>query len=284
MTSPGFFNENQWMANGDYVLSDRNKIAVRYFGALSNQEWTTLYQTEGFPLYQPERFDVASIGDTFILSPNMVNQFLVGFHRSTSNQSYGNAFTFSSLGMNAPAEDNAYPNIWFISDGFQTGTTSATYFLEEEDQITDTLSWIKGKHQFTFGGGFTYGRDNMGKFYFRGLCYSAHLGGFPAGAELYCPMEFHTAISTRRTRGLETFCATGDIKMATALFRTTTKIAKRLTLNLGLALGAHRRPRISQWRGQRRCVEDQSQSAGGRAASTATLLTPITTAPLSPPE
>ncbi len=49
------------MVNGDYLVSDRNKIAVRYFGALSNVEWTTLYQTEGFPLFQPERFDVASI-------------------------------------------------------------------------------------------------------------------------------------------------------------------------------------------------------------------------------
>jgi hypothetical protein len=36
ISQPGFFNENQWMANGDYLLSDRNKIALRYFGALSN--------------------------------------------------------------------------------------------------------------------------------------------------------------------------------------------------------------------------------------------------------
>jgi len=63
------------MANGDYLLSDRNKIAIRYFGATSNVEWSTLYETLGNPLYQPERFDVASIGDTFILSPRMVNQF-----------------------------------------------------------------------------------------------------------------------------------------------------------------------------------------------------------------
>ena len=147
------------MANADYLVSDRNKIALRYFGALSNVEWTTLYETEGFPLYQPERFDVASIGDTYTLSPNVVNQFLVGFHRSISDQHYGNAFTFSSLGMNVPAEDNAYPNLWIIDDGFQTGTTSAVAFAQDEYQITDALSWIEGKHQFTFGGGFTYGRD-----------------------------------------------------------------------------------------------------------------------------
>jgi hypothetical protein len=64
LQSPGFFHENQWMVNGDYLVSDCNKIAVRYFGAVSNVEWTTLFQTEGFPLFQPEHFDVASIGDT----------------------------------------------------------------------------------------------------------------------------------------------------------------------------------------------------------------------------
>ena len=127
ISKPGFFNENQWMVNGDYLKSDRHKIAVRYFGALSNVQWTTLYGTEGFPLNQPERFDVASIGDTYTLSPNLVNQFLVGFHRSTSNQTYGNAFTFSSLGMNVPAQVDAYP------------------------QSLDAKRWLPGGHNFGVG-------------------------------------------------------------------------------------------------------------------------------------
>ena len=50
---------------------------------------------------------MASITDTYTLSPSLVNQFVVGFHRSTSNQTYGNAFNFSSLGMNVPAQDDA---------------------------------------------------------------------------------------------------------------------------------------------------------------------------------
>ena len=59
LSKPGSFNENQWMANADYLRSDRNKIALRYFGASSNVEWTVLYNTYGNPLFQPERFDVA---------------------------------------------------------------------------------------------------------------------------------------------------------------------------------------------------------------------------------
>ena len=226
---PGFFNENQWMVNGDYLKSDRNKIAARYFGALSNVQWTTLYETEGFPLNQPERFDVASIGDTYTLSPRLVNQFLVGFHRSTSDQTYGNAFTFSSLGMNVPAQDDAYPNLWMISDGFQTGTTSALAFLQEEYEFTDTLSWVKGKHQFTFGGGFTSGRDNMKKFDFEAYVLYLSWADFLLGqGNLYGYSNIYESYE-----GIGDFKRDWRYKQANGFIQDDYLLAKRLTLNLG---------------------------------------------------
>jgi hypothetical protein len=233
LSSPGFFNENQWMANADYLVSDRNKIALRYFGALSNVEWTTLYETEGFPLYQPERFDVASIGDTYTLSPNVVNQFLVGFHRSISDQHYGNAFTFSSLGMNVPAEDNAYPNLWIIDDGFQTGTTSAVAFAQDEYQITDALSWIEGKHQFTFGGGFTYGRDDMSKFDFEAYVLPLTWADFLLG-QSYLPYGVPYSNIYETYEGIGDFQRDWRYKDADGFIQDDYAIAKGLTLNLGL--------------------------------------------------
>jgi len=235
ISSPGFFNENQWMANGDYLLSDRNRIAVRYFGALSNVEWSTLYETEGFPLYQPERFDLASIEETYTLSHTAVNQFLVGFHRSTSNQRYGNAFTFSSLGMNVPTEDDAYPNLWMISDGFQTGTTSALGFLENEYAITDTLSWVKGKHQFTFGGGFTYGRDNMEKFDFEAYVLWLSWADFLLG-QSYLPYGVPYSNIWEGYEGIGDFQRDWRYKDANGFVQDDFVVAKRLTLNLGLRL------------------------------------------------
>jgi hypothetical protein len=231
---PGFFNENQWMANGDYLLSDRHKIALRYFGAVSNVEWSTLYETEGNPLYQPERFDVASIADTYTLSPRMVNQFLVGFHRSTSNQHYGNAFTFSDLGMNVPQQDNAYPNLWMISDGFQTGTTSALGFLENEYAITDTLSWVKGKHQLTFGGGFTLGRDNMEKFNFEAYVLWLSWADFLLGQ----PNIYGTGWSNvwEGYEGIGNFQRDWRYKDANGFVQDDFVVTKRLTINLGLRL------------------------------------------------
>jgi hypothetical protein len=233
LNSPGFFNENQWMVNGDYLVSDRNKIAVRYFGASSNVEWTTLYDTEGFPLFQPERFDVASIGDTYAVSPTLVNQFVVGLHRSTSNQSYGNAWTFSSLGINVPAEDNAYPNLWIVDDGFQSGTTSALRFLQEEYQLADTLSWVKGNHQLTFGGGFTSGRDNMSKFDFEAYVLPLTWADFLLG-QSYLPFGVPYSNIYETYEGIGDFQRDWRYKDANAFVQDNYRVAKRLTLNLGL--------------------------------------------------
>lgn len=230
--SPGFFNENQWMANGDYLLSDRNKLAFRYFGASSDQEWSTLYETEGFPLYQPERFDISSVDDTYTLTPHLVNDFILGIRRSVSDQHYNDAFTFSSLGMNAPAEVDAYPNIWFISDGFQTGTTSATYFLEEEYQLADTLSWVKGKHEFTFGGGFTYGRDNMAKFYFEAYVLPLTWADFLLGQGNIDGLPYSNIYETYA--GFGDFARDDRYKDGDAFIQDNYRVGKRLTLNLGL--------------------------------------------------
>src|SRR5208337_1699818 len=231
ISQPGFFNENQWMVNGDYMRSDRHKIAFRYFGATSNEEWTMLYSTLGNGLYQPERYDVGSVSDTYILNSRLVNQFVVGLHRSMSNQTYNNAFTFSSLGMSAPAQDNLYPNIWVFNAGFETGTTSALYFLQDEYVANDTLSWVKGKHQLTFGGGYTFGRDDMAKFAFEAY---------------FLPLTWEDFMAGQANAGFsgysniwEIFEGIGDLerdwryRQGNAFIQDDFKVAKRLTLNLG---------------------------------------------------
>jgi hypothetical protein len=112
------------------------------------------------------------------------------------------------------------------------GTTSALYFLQEEYAITDTLSWIKGKHQFTFGGGLTYGRDNMGKFDFEAYVIPLTWADLLLGqANIY---------GTGWSNIYETYEGIGDFvrdwryKDANGFVQDDYRIAKRLTLNLGL--------------------------------------------------
>ena len=233
LSSPGFFNEEQFLADGDYLKSDRNKIQVRYFNAISNQESTTVFSTEGFPLFTPERFDVGSIGDTFIIHPNLVNQFLVGMHRTTSNQNYNDAFTFSSIGMNVPEPENAFPNIDIADDGFETGTSSTLAFFEEEYNISDALSWVKGKHQVTFGGAFAYGRDHMQKFNYEAYVIPLTWADFLIG-------QSYSAFGVPYSNIYESADSVGDkvrdwrYKDGDAYAQDNYAIGKRLTLNLGL--------------------------------------------------
>jgi Carboxypeptidase regulatory-like domain len=236
LSEPGTFNENQWMVNGDYLRSDRDKIAVRYFGATSLQESTVLYSTYGNPLFLPERFDVGSISDTYTLSPRAVNQFTAGMHRSYFDMYYKNAFTFSSIGMTVPAEEDAYPNIDIAFDGFQTGTTSATTFLEDEYNITDTLSWIKGKHQFTFGGGFSYGRDDMSKFFFEGYVIPLTWADFLLGQSNLTYYGYPLGYSNiyESLQGLGNFARDYRYKQGQGFIQDDYVVTQHFTLNLGL--------------------------------------------------
>ncbi len=233
LSKPGFFDENQWMLNGDYLKSDRNKIAVRYFGALSNiQSTMDGSSTFGFAIYQPERFDVGSIADTYTLRSTMVNQLLVGYRRSASAQHYDDAFTFQSLGMNVLPEQEDFPLIDIADDGFTVGTSSATGFLEEEYQIADTLSWAKGKHQFTFGGAFDYGKDHMQYFYYPGWVIPLTWADFLLGQA--DPYGFGWSNIYQSFEGLGNKDRDWRYKSGDGFIQDDYKIAKSFTLNLGL--------------------------------------------------
>jgi hypothetical protein len=232
LSDPGTFNENQWMTNADYNLSDRQKIALRYFGESGVLDQTVLYSTLGNPLFIPSRFDVASLGDTFVLRSNMVNQFLVGFHRSSFQMSYHNAFTFSSLGMNVPAQEDAYPLIDIAYDGFATGTTSATDFGEDEYNITDALSWTKGKHQFTFGGAFAYGRDDMSKFIFEAYMIPLTWADFLLGQANIFGSGYSNIYES--LQGLGNFARDWRYKSGDGYIQDDYKMTRRLTINAGL--------------------------------------------------
>jgi hypothetical protein len=232
LSEPGTFGENQWMANADYLQSDRNKIAFRYFGEEGTVKESMLFNTLGFPLYMPSRYDIGSVTDTFILSPNMVNQFAAGLNRSTFDMHYDNAFKFSDLSMNVPAQDDAFPLIWILGS-FETGVTSATFFGQDEYTFTDILSWTKGKHQFNFGGGFMYGRNHMSKFDYQAYMIPLTWADFLVGQSFAAYGVPYSSIYWSQD-GLGDLTRDWRYKNTDAFIQDDYRITKRLTVNLGL--------------------------------------------------
>jgi hypothetical protein len=234
LSEPGTFNENQWMINSDYLPSERDKIAFRYFGATSSMQVTFPNSTPGFPLTYPQRFDVFSMGDTHVVNPNMVNQILVGFHRTSSDMLYDHAFTFSDLGIIAPPQENAYPLFSIVDSGYNVGTGASVAFLNWDYSVSELLSWTKGKHHINIGGGFSFGRDVLQNFYYPGQVIPL------TWPDLLLGRNFQFAPGLAYSNIYQSVNLYGDTardwryKNYDAFFQDNFQVTPSLTLNLGL--------------------------------------------------
>lgn len=173
---PCSFSEDQALGNVEYIHSDKSRFAVHYFfadssqavtfpsGAISNQVQTGL---PGSPSNQPERFQVLSFSHTYIISPHMINEAKFGYHRTTVAVNQQNPFSFSSVGANVSSFYDSLPSI-YISGCCQFGGAGNQTSLQNIFQVTDSLSYVHGKHNLRFGGGIIRNYDDVQNFRFQG--------------------------------------------------------------------------------------------------------------------
>ncbi len=99
---------NQGSANVDYLASDKDRLAVKYY--IQNDPTTTPFaavtQAEGFPQTLTAGSQVASIDNTVILTPTLTWQQTVGFTRMETFAGTQDGFSPSTFGINLPAERN----------------------------------------------------------------------------------------------------------------------------------------------------------------------------------
>ncbi|MCU1273095.1 MAG: hypothetical protein JWO48_526, partial [Bryobacterales bacterium] len=176
------FNENQYMANADYLPSARNRLAYRLFLANSDQT-TTLPGTNlggptapGWPLLNPNRFVNTTLSYTYIASPALVNEFEVGYHRQWAFTQQAEPVKYSDFGVTAPAYDDGIPEI-LINGALTLGGNGQTILnIQNHYILQDTLSYTLGRHVIRFGGGIERTQNNQEQFhYIAGLVFL----GFP---------------------------------------------------------------------------------------------------------
>ncbi len=234
------FSENQFMTNGDYVQSDKSKWSARFFWANNDlaNNFTTNAGTgggnvPGFPTTIVSQYRFASLSNSYVISPNLVNQIVVGYNRTVSLQGAqqpivtvpgGTAgpLTLGALGIDAPPNDDIHPSIAVLG-GFAIGGNGQGFNVYQNNySFQDSLSYVYGRQTFHFGGGLSKQQINFTNFTFPGLIVFANMPDFLTGNPvLVADLQGLVNRGWRATNG--NLYAQDDIQ-----------VTPRLTINLGV--------------------------------------------------
>ncbi len=167
----------------------------------------------------------------------MVNQFLFGFSRRFRGE------VSNSLGQGYPAkiglkgvQNTTFPCIKFIGTPYQEQLNNCgdSEFADNVYQLNDSVSWVKGKHNFKFGGGVRMLQFNVrrltqssGEFDFNAAQTSNNGAGGNAVASSLFGLSDTTTLNYGNFSGVR-------YKDFSFYGQDSYKLASRLTLNYGL--------------------------------------------------
>jgi hypothetical protein len=182
------FTENQFLANLDYVQSDKSKWSERFFWA--NNEEALNFNTSagtgggvvpGFPLSMADQFRDFSLSNTYVFSSTLTNQLTIGYSRTVVDTNQVQAtvsipgqttgpLTLAALGITAPPNDNIRPEIGALGSFNVGGNGNDGQDITQNNyNFGDSLSYIHGRHSIHIGGGFSRQQINFENFSFAGL-------------------------------------------------------------------------------------------------------------------
>jgi hypothetical protein len=156
---------NQGSANLDYLVSDKDRLAFKYY--IQNDPTTTPFaavtQALGFPQTLQAGSQVESLDNTTILTPTLTWQQTVGFTRMQTYAGTTNDFTPSQFGLNLPG-GSQFPEVTISKADANSGLSSNKFtfgtnpsfgnagMYQNQWQFSTTLRWVKGRHSISFGG------------------------------------------------------------------------------------------------------------------------------------
>ena len=154
-------NVDQGIANIDYVLSDKDRIGVKYY--IQDNPTTNPFGAVGSLLGFPQQLtagsQVASVNNTLILTPTLTWEQRVGFTRLRAYSTTGQAFKPSDFGINLLGS-TTFPQIQInnddptLSSSLQFGPGPSfgnAGMFQNQWEYGTTLHWVKGRHTLSFG-------------------------------------------------------------------------------------------------------------------------------------
>jgi hypothetical protein len=141
---PSFTNNEFGVGSVDYNISDKDSLRGRF---VLNR--TGSIDATGFPSVffgtQPTNAYLATLSEYHTFTPSLVNEFRLGYNRF--NQ------TFPIFGNQSFPGLDSFPNInvYELNAAFGPDPNAPQYTIQNLYQLTDNVTWTKGKHSFKFG-------------------------------------------------------------------------------------------------------------------------------------
>ena len=241
---PANYTEDQYVGRVDYTVSQKHTLFGRYF--LTNYYAPAYFSPTNLLLTTTagnnERVQTFTLGDTYIISPKLVNTFHGTYARRRDNRGpTAGGINANSIGVNVY---DYVPNDFrlTISNGFSVGcgTCSPGFFNTQTEDFADDIDYVRGKNQFAFGGEILRTGDNTRAGYLQNGSYN--FGGFASGVGGAAGEPMIDFITGQMT-SIGTSTGYSQSKAQKTAYRQTTfglyaqdtyHLNPRITVNLGL--------------------------------------------------
>ncbi len=152
-----YFNEDTARVDHEFGASDH--MFARYFYDWYQQP--AIYNPtdlESYTSYFQTRYQNALISETHIFTPNLLNNLVLNYQREVSQRGGPpNSFDVTTLASGTPLASLWQPTVGpymdpTISGYFKAASSASALFERNNYTFNDDLHWVKGQHNFAFGG------------------------------------------------------------------------------------------------------------------------------------
>ncbi len=171
--APALNNNNELTMKFDFQITDKDKLSATIGGfrnpsldSFTNGTNTAYANVPGYPVATQQNNYFLNVAYTRTFSSNFINELRFVTQRTYTDQAVPATSLPSpaSLGFSiTPDSPSGPPIIEINSNALTTGFTFAgpTTLVDNTFEISDTVSWIRGRHFWKMGAGFSGYQDNQ---------------------------------------------------------------------------------------------------------------------------
>lgn len=144
ISAPNYSNFYALTTSGDWTISPKDSFRARYI----YNRWTGIDTAAALPAFfqpLPDRYHLIALSEYHNFTPNVVNEARLGYNRYSNNTPSGN-YSFPGL--------DSFPTMYMYDTGYlEIGPdgNAPQSTLQNLYQLTDNVSWTKGRHSLKFG-------------------------------------------------------------------------------------------------------------------------------------